>query len=307
MSRSILIVGANGFVGTALANRLLADGHTVHRLQRTLSDSAGPRDLVYQGGLENVELLRGILPNCDIVFHLASATTPGSSMNHPAMEGANNLLPTLGLIEVMHDFPGTRLVYISSGGTLYGNPTMSAVDETAPLSTLSYYGAGKLANEAFLRAFHHLNGRGVTVLRPSNLYGPEQPLRNGFGLIRTMLEHVRCGSTMCIWGDGEAVRDFLFIDDMVEACCKVLKNGDDVWQVFNVGAGTGHSINQIRKVVEEVTGASLSVVYHPPRPGDVRRIVLDCSKLHSEFGWSPSVLLANGIERTWRWLEKQPL
>ncbi len=307
MSGRILIIGAGGFVGTALSRRLLADGYTVHRLQRTPSVSSGLRDLVHTGSLDNAELLRDILPACDTVFHLASSTTPGSSMNCPTKEGELNLLPTLRLLEVMQDFPHIHLVFVSSGGTLYGNPAMASVTETAPLAPLSYHGAGKLASEAFLEAFHQQTGRGVTVLRPSNLYGPGQPLRSGFGLIRTMLEYARRGSTMHIWGDGESVRDFLYIDDMVEACCKVLKNGSDAWRVFNVGVGEGHSINQIKQLVEEITGMQVPATYHPSRSGDVRRIVLDCSKLHSELAWSPAVLLTEGIKRTWEWLEAQPL
>ena len=303
MKQKILIIGAGGFVGTALSKRLLTDGHTVHRLQRTQSVSSGTHDLVHIGSQDNEELLRKILPECEIVMHLASSSTPGSTVNRPVLEAELNLLPMLRLLEMMQDFPNASLVFVSSGGTLYGNSAKATVAETELLSTLSYHGAGKLASEAFLRAFHHLTGRGVTVLRPSNLYGPGQLLREGFGLIRTMLEHARRGSTLHIWGDGESVRDFLYLDDMLEACCKVLRNDSDAWRVFNVGVGEGHSINQIRQLVEEVTGMPVSAAYHPPRPGDVRRIVLDCSKLLSELGWKPAMPLAEGIRRTWRWLE----
>lgn len=306
MSENILIIGSGGFIGTALSQRLLADGRTVHRLQKTPLLSSVPRDLIHVGNLGDAELLRGILPACDTVFHLASSTTPGSSMNHPALEGELNLLPTLRLLEVMQDFPHVRLVFVSSGGALYGNPATSTVAETAPLSPLSYHGTGKLAIETFLHTFHHLTDHDVTVLRVSNLYGPGQSLRDGFGLICTMLEHARHGSTMPIWGDGESVRDFLYIDDMVEASCQVLEQHSIGWEVFNVGAGEGHSINQIKQLVEAVVGLPVLVTYQPHRPGDVRRIVLDCSKLRSELAWSPTVPLAEGILRTWRWLESQP-
>ncbi len=307
MNERVLILGAGGFVGTALTRRLLSDGHTVHRLLRTPAVSSGPRDLVHIGSLDDADLLRDILPDCNAVIHVASSSTPGSTMNRPAAEGELNLLPTLRFLEVMQDFDHARLVVVSSGGTLYGNPTKASVAETEPLATLSYHGAGKLACEAFLHAFHHQTGCGVTVLRPSNVYGPGQPLRDGFGLIRTMLGHARRNSTMDIWGDGSSARDFLYIDDMVEACCDVLRNGSDTWRVFNVGTGEGHTISQIMRMVEEVAGTPVAAAYHPPRPGDVRRVVLDCLKLRSELGWSPAVPLRDGINRTWRWLESQPL
>lgn len=304
MSQCILIVGAGGFVGTALTNRLLADGHIVYRIQKNVDESAGSAH-VYVGDLSDAEALRSILVDCDTIFYLASSTTPGSSIKSPSLESERNLLPLLRLLEILPEFPHIQLVFVSSGGTLYGNPEANRASEADALSPLSYHGAGKLASEIFLKTFNTLTGQGVTVLRPSNLYGPGQTMRHGFGLIRTMLECVRQGKPIDVWGDGEAIRDFLFIDDMVDACCHVLKYNADQWRVFNIGGGVGHSINQIKSLVEAVAGAGISVHYHPPRQGDVRRIVLDCSRIHSEFGWHAVTSLNEGIERTWRWLEAQ--
>jgi UDP-glucose 4-epimerase len=303
MSDGILIIGAGGFLGSALSRRLLGQGRSIHRLLRAPAPSLGKGDTVHVGDLNDIDLIRTILPMCNTIFHLGSATTPGSSANRPSMEAELNLLPTMHLLEALHDFPLKRLIFTSSGGTLYGNPKTATVAETAALSPLSYHGAGKLATEAFLRTFHNLTGLSVTVLRPSNLYGPGQSLREGFGLIRTILENARCGSPINIWGDGESVRDFLYIDDMVNACCRVLSNHHSAWQVFNVGSGEGHSINQIRQMVEEVTGIQIPAIYHSPRPGDVRRFVLDCSTIRYELGWNPVVPLSDGIHHTWRWLE----
>jgi UDP-glucose 4-epimerase len=300
MSDDILIVGADGFLGTALSGRLLDDGRTVHRLLRKPASASGEQAAF---SLDDDATLRRILRGCSTVFHLASATTPGSSAHQPALEAGLNLQPALQLIETLQHFPHIRLVFISSGGTLYGNPSTATVAETAPLAPLSYHGAGKLAIETFLHTFHHLSGAGVTVLRPSNLYGPGQSLRDGFGLVRTMLEHAMHGSTMQIWGDGESVRDFLYIDDMVEACLRLLQRDSGGWEVFNVGAGAGHSVNQIKELVETVTGRPVTTAYQPSRPGDVRRIVLDCSKLRRESGWNPAMPLDEGIRRTWKWLQ----
>jgi UDP-glucose 4-epimerase len=305
MSDDILIVGAGGFLGTALSRRLLDDGRTIHRLLRTPAPALAGHDKVHVSDLNDIAALRSILASCGTVFHLASATTPGSSAHQPTQEVELNLRPTLQLIETLQHFPDIRLVFVSSGGTLYGNPTTSTVAEKAPLAPLSYHGAGKLAAETFLHTFQHLNGQAVTVLRPSNLYGPGQSMRDGFGLIRTMLEHARQGTAMQIWGDGESVRDFLYIDDLVEACYQVLEQRSRGWEVFNVGAGEGHSINQIRQLVEAVIGLPVRATFHPPRPGDVRRIVLDCTKIRAELGWHSAVSLAEGIRRTWQWLESR--
>lgn len=306
MSNGILIIGAAGFLGSALSRKLREQDRPVHRLARSPLPSLGRNDTVHVGRLEDIGLIRGILPQCSVVVHLASATTPGSSATSPSMEAELNLLPTLRLLEALHDFPDTRLIVTSSGGTLYGNPTTPTVSEEAPLSPLSYHGTGKLAIEGFLHTFQHLTGQNIAVLRPSNLYGPEQSLRQGFGLIRNMLEHARSSKPINIWGDGESVRDFLYIDDMVDACCRVISDRRPGWQVFNVGSGIGHSVNQIRQTIQEITGMPVLAQYHPARPGDVRRIVLDCSKLHADLGWSPAVPLAEGIRRTWQWLQSFP-
>ena len=307
MSDGILILGAGGFLGSALARRLSRDGCRVYRLMKQPAPPFGKNDSVHTGDLSDVALMREMLTRCNTVFHLASATTPGSSARQPSLEAEFNLLPTLRFLDVMQDFPGRRLIFVSSGGTLYGNPEIEPAPETHRTTALSYHGAGKIALESFMLTFSRLSGTGLTVLRPSNLYGPAQSLKSGFGLVRTMLQHIKQGTPMEIWGDGETVRDFLYIDDMVEACCQARAKGDAVGEVFNVGAGTGHSINQIRRLAEKITGRPLDVVYQPQRQVDVTHIVLDCSKIRSNLGWSPAVPLTEGLALTWQWLQSQTL
>ncbi|MBE0627724.1 MAG: NAD-dependent epimerase/dehydratase family protein [Burkholderiales bacterium] len=305
MSAGILMLGAGGFLGSALARRLSRDGCRVYRVMRQPAPPFGQNDSVHPGDISDVALMRELLTRCNTVFHLASATTPGSSARQPSLEAEFNLLPTLRFLDVMQDFPGRRLIFVSSGGALYGNPAIEPAPETHPTTALSYHGAGKIALETFLLTFSRLTGTGLTVLRPSNLYGPAQSLKSGFGLVRTMLQHVKQGTTMQIWGDGETVRDFLYIDDMVQACCQVRAQGDAVGEVFNVGAGNGHSINQIRQLAEKITGRAIDVIYQPQRQVDVTHIVLDCSRIRSKLGWSPAVPLEEGLAITWQWLQSQ--
>ena len=200
MSReSVLLLGGAGFIGSALAKRLEQEDITVHIV-----------------GRHDAARLGNILPQCGTVIHLASATTPGSSASHPDLE-LDNLTLTLRLLELMQNQPDTHLIFFSSGGTVYGNPQRLPVAEDAPIAPLSNHGAGKAAQEAFCQAFRAA-GHAVTILRPANAYGPGQTMRGGFGLVRTMLEHARAGTAMEIWGDGENVRDFIYIGDVVEAC-----------------------------------------------------------------------------------------
>lgn len=281
---AILLFGGAGFIGSALAQRLNNEGREVHIL-----------------GRHNADQLEYLLPQCHTVVHLASATTPGSSANHPGLE-LNNFVPTLHLLELMEYASESHLIFFSSGGTVYGNPDHLPIAENAPLVPLSYHGAGKAALEMLCQAFR-AKGHAVTILRPSNAYGPGQPLRSGFGLIRTMLEHARLGTTMDIWGDGESTRDFIFIDDIVEACSRLLPLQHDS-TTYNLGSGIGHSINQVRHIVEQITGIELQTAYHPARGIDVRAVVQDISRLQVQLSWRPHISLEAGIQRTWEWLRE---
>jgi UDP-glucose 4-epimerase len=300
-TKRILIVGGAGFVGRRLAAHLAAAGHRLDILVRRTTLEPIEGAVVHAGGLENVELLRHLLPQVDAVFHVASATTPGVSRAAPSLEASLNIAPTLRLLEMMQDAPGTRLVYMSSGGTVYGDPASPQVGEAAPLRPLSYYGAGKVAIETFIGACAHAFGIPATVLRPSNLYGPGQPRYLGFGVVRSMLQHVIDGSTMEIWGDGRIVRDFLYIDDLVAAFDAVLTHPDPSG-TFNVGSGDGCSLNELVEIVQRASGRPLPVRHLPARTIDVQSIVLDCSAIRARLGWRPRVDLADGIARTWSWL-----
>lgn len=220
------------------------------------------------------------------------------------MEADKNIKPTLELINILDSYQKLRLIYVSSGGTVYGNPEVNPVNEDTPLRPLSFYGAGKVAIESFLRSFSSPSKRNITILRPSNVYGPNQPFRNGFGVIRTMLEHLFHGKEMEIWGDGNAIRDFLYIDDMVSAIVSLMAFPNDN-QTYNVGSGIGHSLNQIKAIIESVCGKELPVKYRPGRKIDVERIVLDSSRLCEATHWQPRVAIEQGIALTWEWLIKQ--
>jgi len=294
----VLLLGGTGFLGTALARRLVREQWEVCVVGRRVVNSTMPGVVTRQASLDDVAMLRELLPTYRTVVHLASTTTPGSSAHSPVRETEENVLPALRLLEVLAEFEPVRLIYTSSGGTLYGNPAVLPVAEDQPLWPLSNHGVGKVAVEGFLRVYGRQHGDRVTILRPSNVYGPAQPLREGFGVIRTMLEYVRRGEAMEFWGDGETVRDFLFVEDWVEACWRVLAPEAAVG-VYNVGVGEGCSLNSLRAVVERVTGRELRVSWQPARAVDVRGVVLDSARLRAATGWAPQVTLEEGIRQMW--------
>jgi UDP-glucose 4-epimerase len=279
----VLLLGGAGFIGAALAKRLQLEKLKVHVV-----------------GRGNEAALAGLLPHCGTVVHLASGTTPGSSARHPELE-AGNVALTLHLMALLQSQPPTHLIFFSSGGTVYGNPAVFPVAEDCPLAPLSYHGAGKAAQEVLCKPLVTL-GHAVAVLRPSNAYGPGQTLRHGFGLIRTMLQHAQAGTTLEIWGDGENVRDYIYIDDVVEATLRLIRQPEDCG-TYNLGSGEGYSINQVKQVVEKVCGKTLTTTYRAARGMDVRRIVLDNRLLRAQMDWQAKVTLADGVAQTWEWLK----
>lgn len=282
----VLLLGGAGFIGSALAKHLKQKKITAHVL-----------------GRHDAERLKNTLPQCSTVIHLASATTPGSSASHPDLE-LGNIALTLRLLELIQIQPETHLIFFSSGGTVYGNPARLPVTEDTPIAPLSNHGAGKASQEAFCQAFR-ARGHAVTILRPSNAYGPGQMPKSGFGLIRTMLECVRVDTPLEIWGDGENIRDFIYIDDIVEASTRLINLPQDS-DTYNLGSGIGYSINQVQNIVEDITGAELKISCRPARDIDVRAVVLDIGRIQRELDWTPRVDLHEGVRRTWEWLRETP-
>ena len=281
-AEGVLLLGGGGFIGSALVERLKRDHMPVHII-----------------GRHNGEWLEDVLTRCRTVIHLASGTTPGSSAVHPSLE-LENLALTLRLLEMLQVRPQAHLIFFSSGGAVYGNPARLPITEDCPIAPLSPYGASKVAQEAFCVALRE-QGHAVTIVRPSNAYGPGQTMRRGFGLIRTMLEHARNGTQLEVWGDGENVRDFIFMDDVVEASMRLIRRPQDC-DTYNLGSGVGYSINQVRRVVEAVSGTTVQTVYRPARGVDVHRVVLDGSRLHAALGWQPGFGFVKGVECTWKWV-----
>ena len=296
MSRDSILLLGEGFIGAALAQRLALAGRHVEMIcHKSLQI---PNVSMHVGDLGDPALIAKMAAHCGTVIHLASTTTPGVSSRHPSKE-LGNLAPTLHLLEAMQQWPSTHLIFLSSGGTIYGNPDANPVTEAACKAPLSYYGAGKVALESFLQVFS-ASGHPVTILRPSNTYGPRQSLRTGFGLIRNLLEHARKGTTAEIWGDGESVRDYIYIDDVIEACSRFIGLPQDSG-TYNLGSGIGYSVNQVLAQIEAICGSRLHVSYRPTRQVDVREIVLDITLLEKRLGWRPLTTLHDGLRRTWEW------
>lgn len=301
----ILLLGGTGFVGRALAASFVKNGFTkIYSIAKNRYQWKRLTEVqAYESSLDNHILLKKILPNCRIVFHLASDTTPGWSALKPSVEADSNLLPTLRFLEVLQDYPRTLLIYVSSGGAIYGNSEQDPITEDMPLSPLSYYGAGKAALEKFILAFCRQTNGNAMILRPSNIYGPGQPYKSGFGVIPTLFHHLITEQPLQIWGDGKAVRDYVFINDFVRLNVNLVKSRAMTVKIpiYNVGSGRGYTINELCDLVENVSGRKLIREYRPARVIDVKRVILNSSQIEQDFDWKASTNLRIGLERTWEW------
>lgn len=302
MKDKIIILGS-GFIGQALARHLVENGRSVTIISRSPPEHL-TKDINWQQyDLGDQTWVRKNLSECRAVIHAASTSTPGRHVHVPSHEAEENLLPLLRLLEMMGGHTDVPLIFLSSGGAIYGDPATLPVSETHLLAPLSNHAAGKAAAEHFLGVFAH-QGYPVTILRPSNVYGPEQPLKSGFGIIRTLLEHIKRGTSMTIWGDGKIVRDYLYIDDLISACLTILE--DPTTGTFNIGSGLGYSINELCLFTEQITGKALDLHYLPARSVDVQEIVLDNSAMHRRYSWTPRVTIEQGMHATWEWLQDHP-
>jgi UDP-glucose 4-epimerase len=213
-----------------------------------------------------------------------------------------NLRPTLALLQALQEHAATPLVYVSSGGTLYAREDDQSADEVSAIAPRSYHGAGKASAEHFVAAWCAQFAGSATIVRPSNLYGPGQSEKAGFGVIPTAFGKLLRGETMHVWGDGSAMRDYLYIDDFVHLCLALadapLATG---MRVVNACSGTSVNLHDLFDAVESVTGEHLSRCFESSRIVDALRVNMDASLARKLYGWTPSTSLLEGLRRTWEW------
>lgn len=299
-----LVVGGNGFTGTHLVERLLEDGHAVRIYDRSPNRfRAIPRGAEYvEGELGNHGLILEAVEGVEVVFHLVSTTLPKTSNDDPIYDVRSNLVDTIQLLESCVEAGVRKVIFPSSGGTVYGPPLRTPISEDHPTNPITSYGIVKLAIEKYLGLFHYLHGLDYAALRVSNLYGPYQNLESQQGAIGVFLHRLHEGRNISVWGDGSVVRDYVYVCDLADALVGAAQ-AETRHKVLNVGSGHGVSLNELLGLVAEVTGESPAVEYLPARALDVTENVLDVSRARAELGWEPGTDLVEGMARTWDWIQ----
>ena len=305
MTARCLVLGAGGFIGTNLCLALRERGIPATGFGRA---SAPPPVIAgmdwVSGSLETHADLDGMVEGHAHVFDLIGAGLPNSSNENPAQIVADGLPAKVRLLEACRRQQVRRLVFASSGGTVYGITDSLPVREEAPTEPISAYGIGKLVVERYLSLYQHLYGLQARSLRIANAYGPHQDVRRGQGLVAALLQRLLTSEPVEIWGDGEVVRDYIHIDDVVSAMLACLGH-DGPGRVFNVGSGIGRSVADVLADAARITGCTPRLLHREGRRADVPVNILDRSRLRRETGWRPVVGWEAGLRDTADWIRRR--
>ena len=301
-----LVTGAAGFIGSTLVDRLLGDGHSVVGVDNFASGRAtniehlaeNPEFFFVEADVVTADLdtvLEEYSP--EVVFHLAAQIDVRHSVADPPFDASVNVVGTVRLAEAARKVGVRKIVHTSSGGSIYGVPPTYPTSEEVPIDPHSPYAASKVAGEIYLNTFRHLYDMECSHIAPANVYGPRQDPHGEAGVVAIFAQALLEGRPTKVFGDGSNTRDYVFVDDVVDAFVKA--SGDaGGGQRFNVGTGVETSDRQLHTAVANAVGAPDDPEFHPARLGDLKRSCLDISRGEQVLGWRPQVGLDEGVRRT---------
>ena len=309
----ILVTGGAGFIGSHLVDRLLQLDHevvVVDNLATGYRHNLNSRARFYKTSLLDSslgEIFQREKP--DMVNHHAAQNDVRRSSTDPVFDAQHNIIGSIRLIQCCIEHNVRKVIYASSGGTVYGEPTYLPVDEAHRIAPISPYGISKHTVEHYLFLAADSAGLNYTVLRYANIYGPRQNPHGGAGVVAIFAESMLRGVSPTIFGDGSSTRDYLFISDAVEANLLALTGGDR--EIYHVSTGIELSLNELfcrlKQILSSCTGCKeivkMSPVYAEPRPGEIHRIALNPEKIERDLVWTPQTSLQDGLAQTvpyWR-------
>ncbi|MCQ4035398.1 NAD-dependent epimerase/dehydratase family protein [Kaistella montana] len=299
-----IILGGNGFIGSYIVDILIEKGHEVTIFDRgteKFRDSLSNVNYVY-GNIDDHTLIKETFAEKDILIHCVSTTVPFTSNNNIEFDIESNLINSVKIFRIACEQNIKRIVYLSSGGAIYGEAEVIPITENSQTNPISSYGITKLAIEKYLAYFSSNYGIEYNIIRPSNPYGPRQNPFGNQGVISVFLGKVLRNESIEVWGDGEISKDYVFIEDLAESIYEA-SISEQTSQIFNIGSGTTISLNKIINTIKEVTEKDLLVNYYPTNKFDVQHFCLDIEKAEKILNFKPKVNLKHGISMTWEFVK----
>ncbi|MBV8960456.1 MAG: NAD-dependent epimerase/dehydratase family protein [Actinobacteria bacterium] len=310
-----LVTGGAGFIGSTLVDRLLAEGHSVDVIDdlstgnlANLADARTQRDRVtfHQIDIRSEDVIDVIARrHAEVVFHLAAQADVRVSVARPGYDAEINVVGSLNVIEGARQGGAQKVVFASSGGTIYGDPPPSAlpIKESHPQQPLSPYGVAKKAVTDYLVAYRELYAMEFTSLALANVYGPRQDPHGEAGVVAIFAGKLLAGEPCTIFGDGKQTRDFVYVDDVVDAFARAATKGGGL--VLNIGTGAETSVNHLYVTMAGVAGVSEPALSAPARAGELLRSALDPGRAAIHLGWKPWTTLSEGTGAVLDWFRAQ--
>jgi len=299
------ILGGLGFMGSHLSRALLHLEYRVRIFDKLYASNQLIGDIqsqveIVEGDYERPEDVLDVLADAEVCYHLIHTTVPGSSMQDPIYDVQSNILSSVRWMSQLNRTSLKKLIYISSGGTVYGIPQTNPIDEDHPTHPISSYGITKLCIEKYLALYANLHGIDYRIARPSNVYGEGQRLNIHQGVVGVFVDKVFHGEPIEVWGEGKVRRDYLHITDLISALLAFL-NHRGPGRIFNISSEQGHSLLEIIQMIEKLSGKKTDVRFLPSRGFDVPVNILSYKRLKDETGWTPKVGLYEGISSYIQW------
>jgi UDP-glucose 4-epimerase len=293
-----LVFGGNGFLGSDLCTVLLAQGYDVRVFERPLpKGSAVPEGVEwYEGDFTNEHDVEEAIQGCDVIFHLISTTLPKSSNENPIYDVQSNIAGTIRMLNLAVKYHVKKVVFTSSGGTVYGIPHQDLITETHPTEPICSYGITKLAIEKYLYLFYTMYGLNYVVMRISNPYGKGLRANATQGAVGVFIERALSHKPIEIWGDGKVVRDYIHVSDVSTAMLAAI-DYEGEHRVINISSGCGASLNDILNHIEGVLQRPVERTYQQGRAVDVPINVLSNKLAQQALQWHPQVSLYDGIRK----------
>ena len=304
-----LIFGGNGFIGSHLAEGLVRKGFKVKVFD---TFKGGTKNLalindaieLVQGDFLSEKDVTGAMKDVDYVFHYISTTNPASSVKDPIYDIQSNVIGSVKLFQYANHADVKKIFFSSSGGTIYGEPISVPIKESAPTNPVNPYAISKLAIERYLEYFHHTYGMKYVIFRYSNPFGERQNPLGNQGVIPIFLNKIKNNERPIVFGDGSSVRDYIYIKDAIDATLAIVKK-DPESSVYNIGNGQGTTINELIRIIKDITGKKIDPQYLKDSGTYISKIVLDIEKIRNETGWSPKTDIREGIKKTWEWIKHE--